>query len=472
MKPTHSRLTCRAHNRFSPSIALWQHFVGPDRPCLSQQRHSSNVPKAVQSGATKDADHSQSPALAGTPRLEAQVEGEIGTLNSGKLVKPQLKIRRKHTDKGIWHENKVDASIAKKLKTQHVTRQDTIDTLLAEARAKFKNSEDYIGGTLEPRVHPTPVNESQLPWSLHASERSMQGIDRSETLHTIIALNLLTQQLRLAVEMDRFYEYTRPNHYEKIARKHLIEQVQRNALKTLPNHVLELFGSERTGLALPTSDIDLRLTTKEEMEKRTMSGLPPTSTERFALKRDLGKLYGQMRRLNTIYTSVEIRHARYPLISLQDVVSSLDVQIVLSNDTSRSRWFTKKYMEEYPYLRQLYFVIKTIFDMRGLTDVFTGGIGSYSLLMMIVASIRGMPHGNHDAVSGLINFLRFYCDFDYTRTGIQIEPWWIFDKVQHAVLTDKVTKQLRVSTPAISRPLRSANSSVERHYQTSPTIHA
>jgi non-canonical poly(A) RNA polymerase PAPD5/7 len=472
MKPTHTRLTCRAHNRFSPSIALWQYFVGPDRPFLSQQRHSLNVPRAVQTGASKDNDQLQSPASADLPRSDAQVEKDSGTPDSGKVVKPQLKIRRKRTGKGIWHENKVDASIAKNIKTHHVIRQATMDALLAEARVAFKASEDYIGRAVEPKMHPTYVKESQLPWTLSASKSTMQGIDRSEAIHLVITLQSLTQQFRLAIEIDRFYEYTQPNHYEQIARKHLIEQVQRNVLKTLPNHVLETFGSERTGLALPTSDIDLRLTTKERMEDPAMSRLPPSSTERLALRRTLTKLYWQEMRLNTTYTSVEFRQARYPLISLQDEQSGLDVQIVLNNDTSLSREFTNKYLEEYPYLRQLYFVIKTIFDMRGLTDVFTGGIGSYSLFMMIVASIRGLPHKRHDAAGGLLNFLRFYSNFDCTKNGIQIEPWWIFDKAQHSVLTDKVVKQLKVSMPAISRPPRSANSSVERHYQTPPTIHA
>jgi non-canonical poly(A) RNA polymerase PAPD5/7 len=449
MKPTHTRLTCRSHNRFSPSLALWQYFVGPDRPFLSQQRHSSNVAKAVQNGASKDAGQSKSSASAGLPQLDAHVAGENGTPQSSKIVKTQLKIRRLRTEKGTWHENKVDASIARNIRDQNAMRQARLEAPMAEAKAAFKAFEDYIGRAVEPREHLTSVKESQLPWSLTASERTMQSIDRSEIIPMVTTLQSLTQQLRLAIEIDRFCEYTQLNHYEKVARQHLIEQVRRDVRNTLSKHVLETFGSERTGLAFPTSDIDLRLTTKEKLENPDMSRWPPVYKTRCGTLSSLKKLYGNGLKVNMAYASVDFRHARYPLISLQDRESGLDIQIVLSNDTSLSRGFMKEYMKEYPYLRQLYFVIKTTFDIRGLTDVFQGGFGSYSLFMMIVASIRGLPHKRQDAAGGLINFMKFYSNFDFTKNGIQIEPWWIFEKAQHSVRTAKLKKQLKVSMPTV-----------------------
>lgn len=255
---------------------------------------------------------------------------------------------------------------------------------------------------------------------------------------------MLTEMHRLGVEIERFYDFAKPSHTELVVRRHLIEQVRAHVMKTHPYHELEVFGSERTGIALATSDIDFRLLRREQMEDPALAKLPPTQAQRTRLMRDLHQLHNSNLLWHKAYINVVLRYARYPLISLQDRQSSLDVQIVLANDTSLSREIMEGYMKQYPYLRQLYFVIKTIFDVRGLSDVFRGGFGSYSLFMMIVASIRHNPHPRNDAAGGLINFLKFYRDFPTTKQGISIEPVLLFDKQDIAVLTDTVKAKIEV----------------------------
>jgi non-canonical poly(A) RNA polymerase PAPD5/7 len=176
MKPTHTRLTCRAHNRFSPSIALWQHFVGVDQPFLSQQRPSSNVASAVQHRASKDAGNSDPQVATAVVR---PAEGGAPTIR--KPVRGGLNIIKKYTRKGEWHTNKADASIAKNVRQQHATRQaesNASEKLLAVAREAYDAAEDYEGVVVEPMVHPTPVKEDNLPWSLPLQERGIPGIER------------------------------------------------------------------------------------------------------------------------------------------------------------------------------------------------------------------------------------------------------------------------------------------------------
>ena len=249
---------------------------------------------------------------------------------------------------------------------------------------------------------------------------------------------------RLNLEIQQFYEYAKPNHLETAVRKQLIEQVRVHVRKTLPKYVLEVFGSEKTGLSLPTSDIDFRLMKKEQLEDPAISKLPPTPGERANVMKALRHLYSSNLSKNGAYMLSAFRHARYPLISLQDKKSGLDVQVVLSNDTSMSREFMHRYMEQYPHLRQLYYVVKTMFDVRGLSDVFRGGIGSYSLFMMIVASMQHKPHQRADAAGALLNFFKFYIDFDITKQGISLEPPWLFDKEEVKVQTDTVKAKLAV----------------------------
>jgi non-canonical poly(A) RNA polymerase PAPD5/7 len=222
--------------------------------------------------------------------------------------------------------------------------------------------------------------------------------------------------------------------------------VRNHVRQTLPDHVLELFGSERTGLTLATSDIDFRLLKKEKLEDPTLGRLPPTPKEREEAMKHIHKLHWDGLLKHKAYLLPTLRYARYPLISIQDRQSGLDLQIVLSNDTSLSREIMKGYMEQYPYLRQLYFVVKTMFDVRGLTDVFRGGFGSYTLFMMVVASIRHMPHPREDVAGALINFMKFYRNFDTTKKGLSIEPVWMFEKSEQAVLPGKAKWKIEVST--------------------------
>lgn len=217
-----------------------------------------------------------------------------------------------------------------------------------------------------------------------------------------------------------------------------------HAKQAFPDDVLEIFGSERTGLALATSDIDLRLVTKEVIEHTDgKNALPPTKADRLLLGNKLYRLKSLFQRKKD-YTLCCIRHARYPLISMQDRNSGLDVQVVLSNDTSQSRTVMSKYMEEYPYLRELYSVVKTMFDVRGLSDVFRGGFGSYAIFIMIIASLRHSPPKRRDAAGGLINFLQFWGEYDTSTNGISIEPTVYYNKEKELVMPAAVKKMIMV----------------------------
>jgi non-canonical poly(A) RNA polymerase PAPD5/7 len=261
----------------------------------------------------------------------------------------------------------------------------------------------------------------------------------------------LTTHSRLNIEIERFYNYTKPGRFESVARKHVIEQVREHVRRSLAGYVVEVFGSERTGIALATSDIDFRLMRQSRMADLATAKLPPTAEQRTDGLRALHKLlYSTIKKKRDIYLLPALRHARYPLISAQDRDSALDIQIVLSNDTSDSRVIMERYMEEYPYLRQLHYVVKTMFDVRGLSDVFRGGFGSYSLFMMVVASLKHAPHPRGDAAGGLKNFLRFWRDFDTRKQGVSIEPAFLFDKTKTHIRTDTVRAKLEVYTSSVA----------------------
>lgn len=220
--------------------------------------------------------------------------------------------------------------------------------------------------------------------------------------------------------------------------------MRKHVREILPEHTLEVFGSERTGLASATSDIDLRLMTNSASGDPTTDRLPPSLRERNKALSELKYLFHRKLSSHSAYLLASLRHARYPLISLLDRQSGVDVQIVLANDHSIARAMMQSYMDEYPYLRQLFFIVKATFNVRGLSDVFRGGFGSYSLFMMIVASIKHASKLPQDMASALIQFLQFYSEFNTQEKGISIEPAYIFDKTSEIVTTSERKSKLEV----------------------------
>lgn len=171
MKPSPSRLICGAPNRFVPSIALWQHFIGPSQHFQSQQRLSSTATEVAQGVASSNNGI--------VPSQEAstlsQLESEIGQPSS------EWKVRRPTTARGNWYPNKRDASIAKNKRQKVIAHDESLSAsvrLLAAARAASDAGKDYEGVVVQPIADPVGVLEENLPWSLPKVEMTMSGLDR------------------------------------------------------------------------------------------------------------------------------------------------------------------------------------------------------------------------------------------------------------------------------------------------------
>jgi len=54
------------------------------------------------------------------------------------------------------------------------------------------------------------------------------------------------------------------------------------------------------------------------------------------------------------------------------------------------------YMQQYPALQYLVLILKQFLSQRDLNDVYTGGLGSYSLILLIVSFFQvKLQTGNH-----------------------------------------------------------------------------
>ena len=195
-----------------------------------------------------------------------------------------------------------------------------------------------------------------------------------------------------------------------------------------------LLGSRRTGLAAPTSDFDFTLASKDSElsrgEVKISKSKPANKEKKLQIIRALKQISTRFH-LSEKFRNIDlIRHARVPILRSTHVATGLDVQIQTMTGHRTSDDYSIAYLSEFPSLRPLYFVLRYCLEARALTTVFEGGLGSYSILMMIVTALK---HANGrfasvDLAGQLLHVLDFYGQADLYKTGFSAEPPRTFEK--------------------------------------------
>ncbi|MGH0139730.1 UNVERIFIED_CONTAM: hypothetical protein FKN15_072679 [Acipenser sinensis] len=120
--------------------------------------------------------------------------------------------------------------------------------------------------------------------------------------------------------------------------------------------------------------------------------------------------------------------ADVPIIKLTDQETEVKVDISFNVETGvKAAQFIKGYIQKYTILPYLIFVLKQFLLQRDLNEVFTGGISSYSLILMVISFLQLHPRidargPNVNLGILLIEFFELYGrHFNYLKTGIRIK---------------------------------------------------
>jgi non-canonical poly(A) RNA polymerase PAPD5/7 len=196
---------------------------------------------------------------------------------------------------------------------------------------------------------------------------------------------------------------------------------------------VEVFGSQATGLFLPSSDIDLVILfpkneeerKDEEAEKREMEEWDTQSAS--PLHRLATALRDEWRN-DLVYLEV-IENTRVPLVKFTHS-SDVSFDVCFYQETGpKAAVLMKTYMDALPPLRPLTFVLKYFMDARGINEPYSGGVGSFMLQLMIVSFLQ---HRERDGYNFrrpslynlgalLLEFFELYgLDFNYVTTGISV----------------------------------------------------
>ncbi|XP_041867455.1 terminal nucleotidyltransferase 4A isoform X2 [Melanotaenia boesemani] len=216
--------------------------------------------------------------------------------------------------------------------------------------------------------------------------------------------------LGLHEEVMDFYNFMSPRPEEAAMRKEVVSRIEMIIKELWPTADVQIFGSFSTGLYLPTSDIDLVVFGKWER--------PPLQELEQALRKH---------KVAEPFSIKVLDKATVPIIKLTDQETEVKVDISFNVETGvKAASFIKDYVKKYPVLPYLIFVLKQFLLQRDLNEVFTGGISSYSLILMVISFLQLHPRidaRNPSENLGvlLIEFFELYGrHFNYLKTAIRI----------------------------------------------------
>jgi non-canonical poly(A) RNA polymerase PAPD5/7 len=215
-------------------------------------------------------------------------------------------------------------------------------------------------------------------------------------------------------EIKAFVDYVTPTPEEHEMRTLVVECIRRTVVSQWPGSKVSPFGSFETGLYLPQGDIDLILQNEHLLEA------PRTTLHRLA----------SLFRHYNIGTNIQvIAKAKVPIIKFVSTYGNFPVDISINqvNGLAAGR-IVNNFIKHMPALRPLALVVKMFLQQRGMNEVYTGGLGSYSLVIMVASFLKMHPkirRGEIDPMRNLgvllVEFFELYGHyFNYDETGISL----------------------------------------------------
>lgn len=157
-----------------------------------------------------------------------------------------------------------------------------------------------------------------------------------------------------------------------------------------------------------------------------------------------------------------LEKATVPIVKMTDKFSDVKVDISFNMSSGvKSAELIKEYKQKYPVLAKLVMVLKQFLLQRDLNEVFTGGISSYSLILMCISFLQLHPrpeklNGNVNLGVLLIEFFELYGrKFNYVKAAIRVKNGGCY------VSKDEIQKEMndgyRPSMLCIEDPLTAGN---------------
>lgn len=222
----------------------------------------------------------------------------------------------------------------------------------------------------------TPATPIKVEWR---SESQLAALPSNWTSSTSVATPWIKQgktyhagMIGLHEEVADCYDWIKPTAAEGRMREKVIREVTGVVKKLYPYANVEVFGSFSTGLYLSSSDIDIVVFGKwPQLPLQTLAdAFIQAKLCRFEDVKVVDKAFVPLLKLTMAETGAKV-----------------DISFNMVNGLNNVAMI-KAYGKTYPFLPPLFLVLKQFLVCRDLNEVYTGGVSSYALILMIVSFLQ------------------------------------------------------------------------------------
>ncbi|KDQ14046.1 hypothetical protein BOTBODRAFT_33162 [Botryobasidium botryosum FD-172 SS1] len=270
------------------------------------------------------------------------------------------------------------------------------------------------------------VNAGEIPWVSAVDWGACQ--DGTEMLNR---------------EASAFVEYISPTEAEHSIRGLVVESIRRAIVGRWGDATVTPFGSFETKLYLPLGDIDLVVN----------SAVMAQSDKKLVLT-TLADVLEQAKVADDIRV---IANARVPILKFVSSEGRFAIDISLNqiNGISAGQ-IVNNFCCSMPALRPLVLIVKAFLNQNHLNDVFHGGLGSYSVICLVISFLQMHPKLRYSEIDTnevlgvlLLEFFELYgYDFKYNECGISVQAGgFYFDKSTRGWQNEKQPYLLCIEDP-------------------------
>ncbi|WFD19091.1 polynucleotide adenylyltransferase [Malassezia caprae] len=194
----------------------------------------------------------------------------------------------------------------------------------------------------------------------------------------------------LHAEIETFSKWISPTPEEHSARVMVIQLLQHALHSEWPDADVRSFGSQDTQLYLPQGDIDLVVLSKE-MDQHSREHV-------------LRRMAGCLRAHKLARDIQVIARAKVPIIKFVCTLGLFHVDISINQANGlQAAQFVNRWLVKQPAIRPLVMVLKQFLQQRALSEVFTGGLGSYSVTLLVLSFLQLHPKLQRGEISASQN---------------------------------------------------------------------
>ncbi|KAI9311760.1 hypothetical protein BX666DRAFT_1992158 [Dichotomocladium elegans] len=295
------------------------------------------------------------------------------------------------------------------------------ETSSLPAEQDIANSDDFISLDFgeEKEKESRQAKRSRMREEQKTRKRKRHEIDQDEDLEGIESFPWVAQlpsQYDAPLDVCKIFDtevrslvrYLDPTPAERFLRDFLVYRIRTALENRFKGSKVEVFGSYATDLFLPNSDIDI------VVQGQNLQ---------------LFKVAAVLEYEGVCNKPQVISQAMVPVIKFEDTLTKIKVDIVLNSmsgvDSARC---IRKMMAKQPGLRPLSLLIKHFLAMRNLNEVFTGGMGGYAIVCMVMSFLQMHPKIRNHLIEPennlgtlLVEFFQLYgVSFNVDTVGIDV----------------------------------------------------